>query len=175
MGASMIDQGIAPPPGAPLIGNVAYIPPGLEGLYMQPFSYNIVFASIGAASGALTGQANVQNDSWFICVAQYADIWDAADGVSNQIQPINFAAVVRLLDTSAGSYMMDQPTPFSSYFGTAEQPFVWLYRSRIYMPGGQIQAELTVRSATLKRVQLTFTGFKVWDQPDQRISSRTNG
>lgn len=160
----MIDQGYAPSPGGALLGNVAYIPPGFEGKYLHPFTYTVTFASIGAVT--LTGSTNIQNSSFFIVTQQYADIWDAATGNTTQVQPLNYAAAVRVLDTSSGGFMMDNPVPFGSYFGTALQPFTWLYRARVYQPGGQIQVELASRVAGPNRVVLSFTGFKVFDMPD---------
>lgn len=163
--SQMIDQGIAPAPGSVLLGNVAYIPPGFEAFYKEPFSYNVIFNSI-AAGAILTGTTNVQNDSYFVCTAQMAQIWDAATGNTTNTLPQVSAMRVRILDSSSGKFQMDVPTPVGNIFGTSVQPHVLLYRSRVYMPGGQIQVELTNLMATTQQVVLTFEGFKVYRVPD---------
>lgn len=173
MGNSMIPQGLAPPPAAPLLGNVAFIPPGFEGLYLKPFTYNVVFN--GTVVGANVGTANVQNDSYFVCTAQYADFWDNATGNTTQTLPQAYPGTVQVIDTSSGSFLMDQPVPISAYFGTAQQPYVWLYRAMVYMPGGQIQVTFTNRLAASQRAQFSFTGFKVYDMQDLQVHTNTNG
>lgn len=164
MGANMGD-GIAPPPGAPLLGNVNYMPPGFEGCFKQPFTYQVVFASIGAATQTQT--VNVNNDSYFVVVAQTATVWDAATQATTRISPDLFPAFVTVLDTSSGQNAMNAGVPFGSYFGTAQQPFVWLYRSRLYMPGGQITITLQSLLATAQTVNLSFHGFKVFSWADE--------
>lgn len=166
---NMIDQGIAPQPGGVLLGNVAYIPPGLEGRYKEPFSYNIIFANIG--NGAVqTGSTNVQNDSYFVATSQCVDIWDAATGNTTNTQPNVAPLLVRVTDSSSGKFSMDQPTPIANLFGTGISPFVWLYRAKLWMPGGQIQVELTNGMAAAQRVRFTFTGFKVYKVGDELVS-----
>jgi hypothetical protein len=161
----MIDEGIAPQPGGVLLGNVAYIPPGFEGFYKEPFYYNVIFNNIGGAGTVQTLAANVQNDSYFVCTKQMATIFDQATGLVNT-SPIVAPMRVRILDSSSGKFQMDQPTAISNIFGTAAQPSVLLYRSRLYMPGGQITVELTNNMAAAQQVQLTFEGFKVYSVPD---------
>lgn len=160
-----IGAGMAPQPGGVLLGNVAYMPPGFEGFYKEPFSYNIIFNAIGAAT-TLTGNTNIQNDSYFVCTQQMADIWDSATGNTTNTQPNVAPMLVRILDSSSGKANMDQVTPLSSQFGTASQPKVWLYRAKLYLPGGQIQCELTNNMAASQRVRLVFEGFKVYRVPD---------
>jgi len=162
-------QGAAPQPAGVLLGNVAYIPPGLEGFYKEPFSYNIIFNAINAGA-VLTGTANVQNDSFFVCTEQTVDIWDSATGNTTNTQPNVAPMLVRVTDSSSGKFAMDQPTPIANYFGTALQPKVWLYRAKLWMPGGQIQLELTNGMAAPQRVRFTFTGFKVYKVPDSLVS-----
>lgn len=164
--AHMIDSGIAPGPGSVLLGNVAYIPPGFEGFYKEPFYYNVIFNNIGGAGVVQTLSANVQNDSYFVCTKQTATIWDAASGNTTNTNPIVAAMRVRILDSSSGKFQMDQPTALSNIFGTANQPAVLLYRARLFMPGGQITVELTNNMAAAQQVQLTFEGFKVYRVPD---------
>jgi len=167
MGTSaMMDQGYSPQPGGVLLSNVNYIPPGLEGAYKDPFSYTVTFAAIGAGVQQ-TGTANVQNDSFFVCTTQTVDIWDSATGNTTNTQPNVAPMLVRIADSSSGKFQMDQPTPIANLFGTAMQPKVWLYRARLYLPGGQIQVELTNGMATSQRVRMTFEGFKVYKVPDQ--------
>ena len=169
--SQMIDQGIAPAPGAVLLGNVAYIPPGFEGAYKEPFCYNVIFNSI-AAGVVATGTANVQNDSYFVVTTQMAQIWDAASGNTTNTLPQGSAMRVRIMDSSSGKFQMDQPTPIGNIFGTSVQPHVLLYRSRLYMPGGQIQVELTNLMGTAQQVVLTFEGFKVYSVPDDLSLAR---
>jgi hypothetical protein len=164
----LIDEGIAPPPGAPLLGNVAYMPPGFEGFYKEPFSYNVLFNPIAAAAVVIQ-QTQIQNDSYFVCTEQCATIWDSATQNTTNIQPNLASMLVRIADTSSGKYKMDQTTPLANLFGTAQQPFVWLYRASIYMPGGQIQVELTNQMAASQTVRLTFHGFKVYKVPDNMM------
>lgn len=164
--AMMIDQGYSPQPGGVLLSNVNYIPPGLEGLYKDPFSYNIIFAAIGAGV-AQTGTTQISNDSYFVCTQQMMEIWDSATGNTTNTLPQVAPMTCRISDSSSGKFMMDQPTPVANHFGTAQQPKVWLYRSRLYLPGGQISMELTNGMAASQRVRVTFEGFKVYKVPDQ--------
>lgn len=162
----MIDQGYAPQPGGVLLGNVAYIPPGLEDYYKDPFYYNVIFTSI--ASGATqTATTQIQNDSYFVCVLQMAEIWDQATGNTTNTSPVVAPMTVRIMDSSSGKFQMDQPTPIGNIFGTATQPHVYLYRSKLFLPGGQLSVELTNGMAATQRVRLTFEGFKVYKAPDQ--------
>lgn len=163
---AMMDQGYSPQPGGVLLSNVNYIPPGLEGQYKEPFSYNIIFAVITAGQ-QLTGTANIQNDSYFVCTQQMIEIWDSATGNTTNTAPALAPMLARILDSSSGKFQMDQPTPVANLFGTAQQPKVWLYRARLYLPGGQISMELTNGMATSQRVRVTFEGFKVYKVPDQ--------
>lgn len=171
MGSSVTDTGvgIAPPPGAVILGNVNYIPPGLEPYYKSPFSYNVVFINI-LAGAVVTATTQINNDSYFVCTQATADIFDNATGRTN-ISPAVFPGLVRILDSSSGKFQMDQPTPVSGLFGTALQPFVWLYRSNIWMPGGQISVELTNNNNIAQNVRFTFTGFKVFGQLDQLVNT----
>jgi hypothetical protein len=164
MTAGMIDQGYAPSPAFAFSSNVAFIPPGFEGLYKEPFSYTIVFNVITAGQ-TLTGTENVQNDSFFVVTAQMADIFDSATGLVNT-QPQVAPMLVRIADSSSGKFQMSQPTPISALFGTGMNPAVSLYRARVFMPGGQIQAELTNNMGASQRVRLVFHGFKVYKMAD---------
>jgi hypothetical protein len=168
MTVPLVSQGVAPQPSGVLLGNVAYIPPGLEKYYKEPFSYNVVFNNIGPAA-VQAGTTNIQNDSYFVCTQQMAEIFDVATLAVN-VQPNVANMSVRILDTSSGKFNMDQPTPLASQFGTASQPKVWLYRAKLYQPGGQIQVELTNGMAAAQRVRLTFEGFKVYRVPDALAS-----
>lgn len=164
--AAMIDEGYAPGPGGVILGNVNFIPPGLEPLYKAPFSYVAYFDTI--ASGATKDVAiNIENDSYFVTVSQTMDIWDAATGNTTRTDPVNAPMTVTLKDTSSGMYQMNQPAPVGSLFGTAEQPFVYLYRSRVYLPGGQLLVSLMNRMAAAQTVRAVFTGFKVYRQQDK--------
>lgn len=165
-GPAMIDQGYSPQPGGVLLSNVNYIPPGLEGLYKDPFSYTIIFAAIGAGAQQ-TGTAQIQNDSYFVCTQQMIEIWDSATGNTTNTQPNLAPMLARTLDSSSGKFQQDQPTPVANMFGTAMQPKVWLYRARLYLPGGQISMELTNGMAASQRVRVTFEGFKVYKVPDE--------
>lgn len=164
IGAQM-GTGVAPQPGGVLLGNVAYMPPGFEPFYKEPFSYNVIFNAIGAAvTQTVTTQIN--NDSYFVCTQQMAEIWDSATGNTTNIQPNASAMLVKITDSSSGKQNMDQVTPLSAQFGTASQPKVWLYRAKLYLPGGQIQVELTNNHAASQKVRLVFEGFKVYRVPD---------
>ncbi len=167
----MMDMGLAPPPGAALVGNVDYIPKGLEGLYKEPFSYNVIFNAIGAGV-TQTGNANVQNDSYFVCIKYLAEIWDSATGNTTNTSPRLAPMLVKIIDSSSGKQQMDQATPLANLFGTAENPAVELYRARLYLPGGQIQVELTNGMAASQRVRLSFQGFKVYNVPDTIVTVR---
>lgn len=141
--------------------NPAYIPPGFDGYFRQPFTYNINFLAI--ASGAtVTGTANIQNDSYFVVVEQMADIWDSATGNTTNTQPNAAPMLVQLVDTSSGRFQMDQATPIAALFGNAERPFVYLARAQVYRPGGQIQMTLTNNMAASQNVRCSFVGFKVY-------------
>jgi hypothetical protein len=160
MGISYAD-GIAPPPGAPMLGNVAYIPPGFEDCFKVPFSYVVTFASIGATTQTQT--VNINNDSYFAATEQIATIWDAATQDTTHTLASAFPAFVNVLDTSSGRNLMNGPVPIAAYFGDdAGHPFVWLYRAQVFRPGGQITVQLNVLSAGPFTVTLTFTGFKLY-------------
>lgn len=160
-----VDQGYAPPPGAVILGNVNYIPPGLEGLYKEQFTYNAVFLNI-AQGATQTVQVQIQNDSYFVVVAQMAEIWDAATGNTTNTNPNVAPMTVRIQDSSSGKFLMDQPTPIANVFGTGQQPHVTLYRAKLFLPGGQISVELSNGMAAAQRVRLSFDGFKVYNMPD---------
>jgi hypothetical protein len=162
----MLDSGYAPPPGAVVLGNVNFIPPGLEQYYKEPFVYNAIFAAIGAGA-TQTVQVQIQNDSFFVVVSQQAEIWDSATGNTTNTQPTLAPMTVRISDSSSGKFLMDQPTPIGNIFGTATQPHVALYRAKLFLPGGQISVELTNGMAASQRVRLSFEGFKVFRVPDQ--------
>ena len=174
MGTNVMDnRGMAPPPGNVPIGNVAYIPPGLEPYFKRAFSYNILYNPINAGQ-TLPGSVQINNDSYFVIVQATADIWDAATGNTTNTSPDVAPMTVVILDSSSGQQMMDQATPIGSLFGTAKQPFVWQYRSNLLNPGGQLNVTLANRMGSNQRVTLTFSGFKVYPQPDQltNIDSR---
>ena len=174
MGSSVLDQrGMAPQPGAALLGNVAYIPPGLEGKFKRPFTYNAFFASI-AQNATQTVTININNDSFFVCVQATADIWDQATGNTTNTAPNLAAMTVLIADSSSGQNQMDIATPVGALFGTALQPFVWLYRANLFFPGGTMQVTLTNRMAATQRVQLSFSGFKVYRQPDENVAKNYN-
>lgn len=166
MTATMLDQGYAPQPGGVLLSNVSYIPPGLEGYYKEPFTYNIFFPAL-VTNVQQTGTANIQNDSYFVCTQQMVEIWDSATGNTTTLAPTAVAALFRISDSSSGKFNMDQPMPVANQFGTALQPKVWLYRAKIYMPGGQLQMEITSGMATSLRMRFSFEGFKVYKVPDE--------
>ena len=163
---NMIDQGFAPPPGAVILGNVNFIPPGLEQWYKQSFTYNVIFTNIGAGA-TQTQTTQIQNDSFFVIVAQMAEIWDQATGNTTNTSPALAPMTVRILDSSSGQFLMDQPTPLGNIFGTGLNPHVALYRSKLFLPGGQLSVELTNGMAAAQRVRLSFEGFKVYRVPDQ--------
>lgn len=167
--AAQISQGFSPGPGAVLVGNVNFLPPGLEDSYKEPFSYSVIFANIGSGV-TQTATANVQNDSYFVAVKRLIEIWDQATGNTTNTLPQVAPMLARILDTSSGKFSMDQPTPVANIFGTAMSPAVELYRAKIYMPGGQISVELTNGMAEAQRVRVTFEGFKVYPRiPDTLI------
>lgn len=156
-----VPSGMAPPPGMVYVGNVAFIPPGFEGVYKEPFCYSVIFPVITAGQ-ILTATTNIQNDSYFVPVKQTVDVWDSATGNTTNTTPALAPMLVRILDTSSGKFSMDQPTPLANIFGTGSLPAVMLYRSKVYLPGGQISVELTNGMATSQRVRFTFEGFKVY-------------
>lgn len=167
MGApAMMDQGYSPQPGGVLLSNVSYIPPGLEGYYKEPFTYNVFFANL-VVNVQQTGSANIQNDSYFVCTQQMVEIWDAATGNTTSLAPTACAALFRIADSSSGKFNMDQPMPIANQFGTALAPKVWLYRAKLYMPGGQLQMEVTNQMAAAQRMRFSFEGFKVYKMPDE--------
>jgi hypothetical protein len=168
-------QGIGPdpaglaPPGPYAWGGadqIGYIPPGFIGQYKEPFSYNVNFLGIAGLSGVIQGTTNVQNDSWFVCTSQTVVIVDSATHNTTFTAPNVAAMLVRVADSSSGKFMMDQQTPIANIFGTALQPFIWLWRARLYRPGGQIQVELQNNMAAAQDVRFTFTGFKCYAVPD---------
>lgn len=140
--------------------NPAYIPPGFDGFYRQPFVYTVNFINIGAG-GVVTGTANIQNDSYFVTVMQAADIKDNATGLVDT-QPNVAPMLVNLFDSSSGKTLSDQAVPISAWFGNVLAPYVWLARAQVYRPGGQIQVTLTNNMGAAQNVRLSFIGFKVY-------------
>lgn len=166
MGISdMVHEGYAPSPGAAIAGNVAYIPPGFADFYKEPFTYNVIVNP--ATAGAVTpGQTQIQNDSYFVWTQGTVTIWDAATQRTTNIQPNLAPLLVRVFDSSSGKVMMDQPTPIGNVFGTGLNPVVFLYRAKIFQPGGQIQVEVTNQLAADQAVRMSFTGFKIYKVAD---------
>lgn len=161
----MVQEGFAPGAGAPLIGNVSFIPPGFADFYKEPFNYTVLINP--ATAGAVTsGQTNVQNDSYFIWTQGTCTIWDAATQRTTNIQPNLAPILVRVFDSSSGKAMMDAPTPIGSVFGTGLQPVVMLYRAKYFLPGGQIQVEATNQLAADQTLRFVFTGFKIYKVAD---------
>jgi hypothetical protein len=146
---------------------IRYIPPGLADQYKDPFTYNITFTAIGGGA-TQTGFAVINNDSYFVVTQQTATIWDSATQATTNTQPNVAPLLVRIADSSSGKFKMDQFTPVGGYFGTSIAPFQWLRRGSIFMPGGQIAAELTNQTAaTSFTVRLQFHGFKIYNVPDR--------
>jgi len=143
-----------------------YISPGVsekDGVawYRQPFVYDVEFLNIVNAT-TVVNTANVQNDSFFVCVAQMASIFDHATGLVNT-DPAVAPMLVYLVDTSSGKYLSDKPVAIGNWFGTGERPFFWTARAQTYRPGGQIQAQLTNNMAAAQDVRLSFLGFKIYN------------
>lgn len=146
---------------------IRYIPPGLAAAYKDPFTYNIVFSALAGAT-TQTGFAVINNDSYFVVVQQTATIWDSATQATTNTQANVAPLLVRIADSSSGKFKMDQFTPVGGYFGTSIAPFQWLRRGSIFMPGGQIAAEVTNQTAaTSFTVRLQFHGFKIYNVPDK--------
>ncbi len=148
--------------------NPAYIPPGFDGKFRQPFVYTINFINIASAA-VVVGTANIQNDSYFVVVKQTADIFDNATGLTN-IQPQVAPMLVSLFDSSSGKTLSDNPVPIGAWFGNVLAPYVWLARAQVYRPGGQIQATLTNNMAAAQNVRLGFIGFKVYPNIEDDFS-----
>jgi hypothetical protein len=145
---------------------IRYIPPGLALMYKDPFTYNVIFNPINAGQ-TLTATTVINNDSYFVCTQQTATIWDAATQATTNTQPNVAPLLVRIQDSSSGKFKMDQPTPIGALFGTSIAPFEWKRRGSIFMPGGQIAAELTNQTAATNfTVRLQFHGFKVYNVAD---------
>lgn len=171
--ASMTDQGYGPYPGGITPAGpgdeqngIAYIPPGFAEKYKEPFIYNVVANPLPASSGVVQFSTNVQNDSWFVCTAQTVNIVDAATQTTTFIAPNVAGILVRVADSSSGKFMVDSQTHIGNWFGTALQPFVWLWRARLYRPGGQIQVELQNLIAVAQTVRMSFIGFKCYNVLD---------
>lgn len=165
MGISdMLHEGYAPGAGATLVGNVAYIPPGFADFYKEPFTYSITI-TVGAGAAA-SGETSVQNDSYFVWTQGACTIWDSATQNTTNLQPAVAPILVRVFDSSSGKQLQDRPIPISAQFGTGLQPVVFLFRAKVFLPGGQIQAEVTNQTAASQTVRLCFTGFKIYKVAD---------
>lgn len=146
--------------------NPAYIPPGFDGAFRQPFVYTINFINIAGAGAVVTNTANIQNDSYFVVVQQCADIKDNATGLVD-VQPNVAPVLVNLFDSSSGKTLSDQPVPIGAWFGNVFMPYLWLARAQVFRPGGQIQATVTNNLAAAQNIRLSFIGFKVYPKvPD---------
>jgi hypothetical protein len=143
-----------------------YLPPGFRGKYKEPFVYTVNFLPIAGASGVLSATTNINNDSWFACVAQTALIVDSATHNTTFTAPTVAAILISLGDSSSGKQMCDAPVHIALWFGTALQPFVWLRRARLYRGGGQIQVSAQNVMAASQDLRLAFIGFKIYAMPD---------
>lgn len=176
----LIDAGLLDPTDTASIGKLldnssqdrtgAFIPPGFAPYYKEPFTYNINFP-LGAvtANAVATNGTNVNNDSYFCWYSGLCTIFDNT-GFGGNVQPNLTPLLVNLKDTSSGKYLMDGPTPLGSLFGTGLQPVTFLYRAKIFNPGGQITAEITNPTATVFSVRLQFTGFKIYKVLDSSVT-----
>lgn len=146
-----------------------FVPPGFAPYFKEPFFYNVDYPLGAAALGATTARSTpINNDSYFCWFAGACTIFDNT-GLAGNVQPNVSPMRVNIKDTSSGKYMSDIATPIGNVFGTGLQPVTFLYRAKIFNPGGQITVELTNPGAAALSVCLTFIGFKIYKMLDAEV------
>lgn len=146
---------------------IRYLPPEYEGLYSEDFTYTKTFDSIGPGK-TVTDILAIDNDTVFVCTDQCAVIWDPAapETIKSPDQSPILASIKA--GTSAVGYSND-PVHLSSYFGTAQRPYIWKKRGFRYTANQSANLTLSnIDSAKTWTVQLTFNGFKVFNFPDSK-------
>lgn len=142
---------------------------GAKPYTLDPFTYTINFASLGASA---TASANflVQNDSAFVITQTTYLITDTSDVAVAELQPFGsglttglVGVLVTLSDTGSGRNLMDAGVPIDGLFGTAQRPYVWPY-PKILDPSSTFSTQLQNLVATARRVRLAFHGYKVFGQ-----------
>ena len=180
--SDMIDQGLLDPTQLDdlinaLMENTAsrlgsFIPPGFGPYYKEPFDYTVNFPLGAALAGVVSnGSAQINNDSYFCWYQGSCTIFDNT-GLAGNVAPNVSPLLVNIKDTSSGKYMADGLAPIGSLFGTGIQPVNFLYRAKVFNPGGQITVELTNPGVAPLSVRLVFTGFKIYTVLDASITPR---
>lgn len=147
----------------------SFIPPGFGPYFKEPFFYNVPYLLGAAAAGITTIRGtNINNDSYFCWFGGACTIFDNT-GLAGNVQPNLSPMTIQIKDTSSGKYVMDAPTPIGNVFGTGLQPVTFLYRAKIFNPGGTISCELTNPGAAALSVILTFIGFKIYKMLDSDV------
>lgn len=176
----LIDAGVLDPTDTDMIAKLldnpaskgstgSFIPPGFAPYYKEPFTYNVNFpAGAVAANAVASNSTNVNNDSYFCWYSGLCTIFDNT-GIAGNVQPNLSPLLVNIKDTSSGKFLMDSPTPIGNIFGTGLQPVTFLYRAKVFNPGGQISVEVTNPTATVFSVRCQFTGFKIYKVMDDSV------
>lgn len=132
----------------------------------QPFTYNAVFASAGAANAlaaGATGQTtvNISADAPFMIVNQTYDA-NNANGARTSGTYVVPNATVLLTDTGSSRQMMDVAVPVPSIFGNGQFPYI-LPVPKLMQANSQLQVVVTNNDAAQgMNLRLSFNGFKLY-------------
>jgi len=140
---------------------------GRRGFDLDPFTYTVNFASLGA-SGTAIGSFLVQNDSAFCITSTTYIITDTSDVAVAELQPFGsglttglVGILVTLSDTGSGRNLMDAGVPIDSIFGIGQRPYFWSV-PKFLDPSSTFNTTLQNLVATARRVRLAFHGYKVF-------------
>ncbi len=129
-------------------------PDGGPYLKLDPFSYNIEFNTLGASATA-TGNFAVEQSVDF--VIRYAQQQVETGGAVIAVPRV----LAQLRDPGSGRTLMNAPTMMANIFGIGQLPFIWP-EPRVVKGGSNFAAILTDISAAANRINLAFSGFKIF-------------
>lgn len=125
------------------------------------FGYTANFTGVNVltASGNVTVQTVVQNDSAFILLGIGGTVTSTDEATRLTYVP----QTIQIQDQTAGKNLFDQATHFMNVVGTAGEPFYFAI-PKLVQPGATLSTTLNNLEATARNVRLTFYGFKVYDK-----------
>lgn len=139
----------------------AFLPAGLAGRTLDVFTYSAVALPL-AAGATTTISINIQQDSDFALLAQFATVFDNVAAVF--LAPQNWPVLVSLNDAGAGRLLMDAPQPLQSMFWTPQFP-VRMWQPKLLRASSTFQVTLTNFGANGLNIRLSFTGAKIFGFP----------
>lgn len=122
-----------------------------------PFSYVMSFASLASKSVNNVGTLQIQADSDFLVV-------ETAYAAIDQTTVLDVAAdgLIQLTDSGSGSNLFSSAIPLSTWFGTAQLPFL-LPQPKLLSANATITGSLSTNTlANATSFYLAFHGMKVY-------------